>query len=236
MNPTESGVPKHIGIILDGNRRLARRVMMKPWKGHEWGAKKVEQLFDWALELGIKELTLYAFSVENFNRPKIEFDYLIALFKKEFTRMLTDERLDKYKIKVNFIGRLWKFDEELQNILQLIMDKTKFNSDHIVNFALAYGGQQEVIDATKKIAEQVKSGELTIDEINKETFSDALWLKSEPELIIRTGGDLRTSNFLNFQSAYSEWIFLKKHWPEFEKEDLIAAVEEYNRRERRMGR
>ena len=228
-------VPKHIGIILDGNRRLAKKLMVKPWKGHEWGAKKVEKVIEWGNDLGISELTLYALSIENFNRPEIEFNYLMKLFKKEFKRLKNDHQLKNKEIRINFIGRLWMLDEELQEILNDISNKTKNNSKFIVNFAIAYGGRQEVVDATIKIAEQVKSGELDISKINEETFSNSLWSSSEPDLIIRTGGEIRTSNFLNFQSAYSEWIFLEKSWPEFEKEDFISAINEYTSREIRKG-
>ena len=126
-------------------------------------------------------------------------------------------------------------DDELQQILFNLSEKTKNNSKLIVNFAMAYGGRQEVVDATIKIVEQVKSGKLDISEINEETFSNNLWSSSEPNLIIRTGGENRTSNFLNFQAAYSEWIFLEKSWPEFEKEDFISAINEYTSREIRKG-
>lgn len=229
-------VPKHIGIILDGNRRLAKKLMMKPWKGHEWGAKKVEKIMEWGTELGISELTLYTLSLENFNRPETEFNYLMNLFKKEFKRLSKDHQLQEKEIRINFIGRLWMFDEELQQILNEISNKTKNNSKFTVNFAIAYGGRQEVIDATIKIAEQVKSGKLDISKINEEIFLNNLWSSSEPELIIRTGGEKRTSNFLNFQAAYSEWIFLDKHWPEFEKKDLVSAINEFSDRKIRRGR
>lgn len=233
---TTSQVPKHIGIILDGNRRFSKRLMMKPWKGHEWGAQKVEKLFDWCKEIGIKELTLYTFSVENFNRPKEEFDYLMEIFRKEFERLKDDPRLDANKIRINVIGRTWMFPKDIQEKIKDVMEKTKNNDQYIINFAMAYGGRTEVIDATKKIAEQVKKGELDIDSINEETFSKNLYFKDEPEMIIRTGGEKRTSNFLIWQGSYSEWIFLDKMWPEFEKEDLLEAIKEYHSRERRFGK
>ena len=236
MKVSENKVPKHVGIILDGNRRFSRRLMIKPWKGHEWGAKKVEKLFEWCRDLGIKELTLYSFSVQNFNRPKAEFDYLINLFKQEFTKLLNDERLSKYKIQVNFIGRLWMFPKDLQCLYYRIMEKTKNYHNYQLNFAMAYGGREEVIDAIKKIAEQIKNGELDIDQINEETFSRNLYLNDEPDLIIRTGGEKRTSNFLIWQSHYSEWIFFEKMWPEFEKEDLIKAIDDFSKRKRRFGK
>lgn len=229
-------VPKHIGIILDGNRRFSKKLMLKPWMGHEWGAKKVEQLVDWCKEYDVKELTLYCFSIQNFNRPKKEFDYLMDLFKKEFDRFKDDKRLHDSKIRINIIGRLYMFPKDVQEKANEIMERTKDYNNHIINLAFGYGGREEVIDATVKIAKLVKEGRLNIDEINEETFSKNLYFSSEPDLIIRTGGDRRTSNFLIWQSNYSEWLFLEKTWPEFEKEDLKAAIEEFQNRERRFGK
>tara|TARA_Y100000034_G_scaffold129475_1_gene186012 strand:+ start:605 stop:1312 length:708 start_codon:yes stop_codon:yes gene_type:complete len=230
-------VPKHVGLILDGNRRFAKRLMMKPWKGHEWGSQKTEKIFEWALEYGVKELTLYTLSVQNFySRPKDEFNFLIKLFKKEGNELKNDERLFKHKIKINFIGRIHMFDEELQGMMKEIMDKTRNHDNLIVNFAMAYGGQEEVIDAVRRIAEQVKENKLDVDKINEEVFENNLYMKSSPELIIRTGGERRTSNFLNYQASYSEWIFLGKLWPEFDKQDFVECLQEYSERSRRFGR
>lgn len=229
-------VPKHIGIILDGNRRFSKRLMMKPWKGHEWGARKVEKLFEWCVELGIKELTLYAFSMQNINRPKEEFDYLMKIFHDEFSKLVDDERLEKYGIRINFIGRIHLFPAEVQEKMKLLMEKTKDFDKHVINFAMAYGGREEVVDAVKKVATGVKNGELDVDDINEEVFGKNLYMESEPDLIIRTGGDRRTSNFLIWQSNYSEWAFVEKLWPEFEKEDFIRCIEDYNSRERRFGK
>src|SRR3989344_1496072 len=230
-------VPKHIGIVLDGNRRFAKKLMMKPWKGHEWGAGKLEKLIEWAVEYKIRELTLYTLSVQNFfSRPKEELSYLIDLFKKETRKLQSDERIKEYKIRINFIGRLNLFDDELHGLMKNVMEKTRNNNNLIINFAMAYGGQEEVIDAVKKISEQVKKGNLDIDKINEESFKDFLYMKDSPELIIRTGGEKRTSNFLPYQGAYSEWIFLDKMWPEFEKEDFVECIKEYSGRQRRFGR
>ena len=157
------------------------------------------------------------------------------LFHKEFVKIKDDERLAKYKIRLNFIGRLNLFPQKLQDVMKMLMEKTKNNANYIVNFAMAYGGQDEIVDATKKIAEQVKEGKLNIDQINKEIFANALYIKSEPDIVIRTGGEKRTSNFLPFQTAYSEWIYLEKMWPEFEKEDFEKCIEEYQQRQRRFG-
>ena len=236
MIPSNNSVPKHIGLILDGNRRFAKRLMMKPWKGHEWGAKKIRELFEWCKEIGIHELTLYCFSYENFNRPKEEFDYLMDLFRKEFDKLKEDEQIHKNRIRINIIGRLSLFPKDIQEKMHHIMEKTKDYDNYVINFAMAYSGKQEIIDATKKIAEQIKEGKLDIDEINEELFANNLYIKDEPQLIIRTGGERRTSNFLNFQSAYSEWCYLEKLWPEFDKSDFIACIEDYKKRERRFGR
>lgn len=236
MKPTNNKVPKHLAIILDGNRRFAKRLMMKPFKGHEWGAKKIEKLLDWCKEFKIKELTLYAFSVENFNRPKEEFNYLMNVFKKEFDRLKSDERLEKEKIKINFIGRIKMFPKEIQEKMSQLMEKTKDNNKFLINFAMAYGGRQEIIDGVKELAAYVKHRNMDVYKINEKMFSNFLYMKDEPDLIIRTGGEKRMSNFLMWQSPYSELIFLEKMWPEFDKKDFIQCIEEYNRRERRFGR
>lgn len=236
MEPTTNKVPKHIGIVLYGNRRFAKRLMLKPWKGHEWGYDKVKKVFDWMRELSIKEVTFYAFSVENFNRPKEEFDYLMKLFLKAYEETLQDERIHRYKVKINFIGRLYMFPKEVQESMKKLATATKDYDDYIINFAMGYGGRQEVIDAAKKIAEQIKQGKLALDQINEESFSKCLYTDHEPDLIIRTGGAHRTSNFMIWQSNYSEWLFLDKFWPEFEKEDLIKAIADYSQRERRFGK
>lgn len=219
----------HIGIILDGNRRFARRLMKVPWKGHEYGAEKVEKLLDWGKELDIKEFTLYALSLENFNRPKKEFDYLISLFKREFSKFLDDSRIDEFKIKIRFIGKKDLFDKDMQSLMNALEKKTKNYSNYVVNFAIGYGGRQEIIEAVNKI---VKGRRV----VNEETFSKFLWLQDEPDLIIRTGGEKRISNFLLWQGAYSEFIFLSKMWPEFTKSDLKKALKEFSNRKRRFGK
>lgn len=236
MKPLNSPVPKHIGVVLDGNRRFAKKLMMKPWKGHEWGARKVEKLLEWAEEIGVKELTLYSFSIQNMNRPKEEFDYLMQLFMKEFKQLKNDPRLEKEGIRVNIIGRIHLFPEDVHNIMKEIMEQTKDNDKFILNFAMAYGGREEVIDAVIKLSQDVKDGKVDVDKINEEIFENYLYTVDEPDLIIRTGGDNRTSNFLIWQSNYSEWFFLEKTWPEFEKEDFVKVVEEFQSRERRFGR
>ncbi len=232
-------VPKHVGIIMDGNRRFAKRLMLKPWRGHEWGAKKVKEILQWCRELGVKEITLYTFSLENFNRPKEEFDYIMDLFMKEFTALDTPENLAqvaKDGLRINVIGRLWMLPERVQAAVAKIMDATKNNKGYVVNFAMAYGGRAEVIDATKKIAEAVKNGALSVDQINEDVFRKGLYTESEPDLVIRTGGEHRTSGFMLWQSWYAELYFIDDYFPDLKKEQLAEAIQSYEQRERRFGK
>ncbi|MDO8528554.1 MAG: polyprenyl diphosphate synthase [Nanoarchaeota archaeon] len=219
----------HIAIIIDGNRRFAKKILKEPWKGHESGAERVEKLFDWCDELNVKQLTLYALSIENLKRSEKEVAYLMKIFDKELRKLKEDKRLEERKIKIKFIGQRELLGKDLQNLMKEIEEKTKNNDKFFITFAVAYGGRQEIIDAVKKIISENK-------EINEENFQDYLWMPDSPDFIIRTGGEKRTSNFLPWQSVYSEWIFLDKLWPEFEKQDLIEAIEEFNKRERRFGK
>ena len=232
----EKNYPHHIAIILDGNRRFAKRLNLDPWKGHEWGRKKFEKLVDWCKEFNIKELTLYTFSVQNFNRPKKEFNFLMDLFRDAAKKLLKDPRVDEMGMKIRYIGRLEMFPKDIQDLMQEIEEKTKNNNKYFLNFAMGYGGKEEITDAIKSIAQKISSGELKAKDINEKIIEENLYLASEPDLIIRTGGEKRTSNFLMWQSSYSEWIFLDKAWPEFEKEDFKECIEEYSKRERRMGK
>ena len=227
-------LPRHIGIILDGNRRFAKRLMKSPEKGHEWGYKKVKELINWCIEFKIKELTLYTFSLENFNRPKREFNYLMNLFKKAFSKLRKEKNINKIKIK--FIGKTSLFPENLQKEMFRLEEKTKNHKKFRLNFAMAYTGRVEILDAVKKIAEAVKYSDMDIKEINEKTFAENLYLNSEPDLVIRTS-ESRLSGFLTWQSVYSELIFLPKIlWPEFTKELFIGCLEEYSNRQRRFGK
>jgi len=232
-------VPKHIGVILDGNRRFAKRLMVKPWQGHEWGARKFREFLDWCFETGVDEVTAYVFSIQNFNRPKQEFEYIMKVFKEEVSDLLKPEnlkKLNKEGTKINFIGRNWMLPKELQELQQNVMKATAQNDKKQINFAMAYGGREEIIDAVKRIAEDVKNGKLDVEKINEELFGKELSLASEPDVIIRTGGEKRTSNFLPWQSTYSEFIFIDKMWPELTKADFLECIHEYENRERRFGK
>lgn len=234
-------VPKHVAVIMDGNRRFSKRLMAKPWKGHEWGAEKVLDFLTWCREAGVSEVTLYAFSVQNFERTAEEFSALMDLFVASFEKLKT--RYDAKKpgdvvagARIVFIGRLAMFPPRVQAIMQELMETSRSNTAFRVNIAMGYGGREEVIDAVKRIGEQVAAGTLDVEDINNDVFENALYMDSEPDLVIRTGGERRTSNFLLWQAHYSEWVFLEKLWPEFEKEDFLTAVASYSARERRFGK
>lgn len=222
--------PVHVGIILDGNRRFAKKKKIHPFDGHKYGVETVWNLFNWAKELGIKEISLYAFSTENFRRDKKEVEYLMNIFLNEFDKLLKSGKLEKEKIKIRFIGRLHMFDDKLHTKMEELMDYTKGFDDFTANFCMAYGGRAEIVDSVNKL---IKQG---VKEVDENMIFDNLYLSSEPNLIIRTS-EQRLSNFLMWQGAYSEIIFLPdKLWPEFTKQDLVACVEEFKRRKRRFGK
>ena len=236
MELASSRIPEHVGIILDGNRRFAKRLMLKPWKGHEFWAEKVKKLLEWSKDVGVKELTLYAFSYENFSRPKKEFEYLMDLFRKEFDDLIDDKDIHKDKIKISFIGRLHLFPKDIQEKMYRLMDKTKNYSKYMVNLAMAYGGRAEIVDAVKRIGEKIKKGDLDVKSINEKMFNDNLYMGDDADLIIRTGGEKRTSGFLPWQGAYAELVFVDKLFPEFEKEDFLQCIKEFQGRKRRFGK
>lgn len=232
----EINFPKHIGIILDGNRRFAKKLMLKPWQGHELGAKKLEKVLDWCKEYDIQELTLYILSIENFNRPKKEFDYLMKLFRETFTKYSEDQRLITEGIRIKFGGKTHLLPEDVQTAIKTLEEKTKNNSKHIINFAIAYGGRDEIVNAARNISKDVENNKIKPSDVTKELFEDYLYIQGEPDFIIRTGGDKRSSNFLCYQSAYSEWFYLEKSWPEFEKEDFEQCINEFTQRKRTFGK
>ncbi|MEE9323301.1 MAG: polyprenyl diphosphate synthase [Candidatus Aenigmarchaeota archaeon] len=234
-------VPEHVGIIPDGNRRLAKRLIKKPWKGHEWGLEKIKNILEWCKELGINVMTFYVMSLENLDkRPKKELDFIFALAGKEIENMLEDKDhvVHKNKVKVSFFGKLDLLPEDLQENIRKVTEMTKNYSNYFLNLAIAYGGRQEIIDASKSIAYDVSKGIVNPEKINESLLRSYFWTNgfSDPDMVIRTGGEKRLSNFLPFQSTYSELIFLDKLWPELEKEDFFKAVKEFGERQRRFGK
>jgi len=231
--------PEHIAIILDGNRRWASGKALEPWFGHEKGAEKVEQLLDWCLKLGVKSITLYAFSTENFFRSRSEIEEIMRISTEEFQKILTDERIHRNKVCVKIIGRVNLLPKALQELIMKVEEATQDYDEHFLNIAFAYGGRAEIVDAARKIAEKVHGGELNPGKIDEKVFESFLYTshmsKQDPDLIIRTSGEERLSGFLLWQSAYSELCFLDVYWPDFRLIDLLRAVRTFQRRKRRFG-
>jgi tritrans,polycis-undecaprenyl-diphosphate synthase [geranylgeranyl-diphosphate specific] len=211
--------PEHIAIILDGNRRWASEKVMNPWLGHEKGADKVEQLLDWCLELDVKSITLYAFSTENFQRSGEEVDEIMRIAQERFQKLLTDRRIHGDKIRVKVIGRVALLPKDFQQLISDVEKSTQDYDQHFLNFAFAYGGRAEIVDAARRIAEEVHEGKLDPAKVDEKTFEQHLYTshmsKQDPDLIIRTSGEERLSGFLLWQSAYSELCFLDVYWPDF---------------------
>ncbi|MEM1569298.1 MAG: polyprenyl diphosphate synthase [Candidatus Bathyarchaeia archaeon] len=233
-------IPSHVGIILDGNRRWAYKHGYPPWLGHKFGAEKVEEVLKWCLNLGVKTVTLYAFSTENFKRPQREIEELFKLFQEKLVKLLSVREIHDYHVKVKFIGALELLPEELKELIDEIESKTANYEERWLNIALAYGGRREIVDAVRKIAKLVETGSLKPEEIDEELLQKFLYTaylpNPEPDLIIRTSGEERLSGFLLWQSAYSELCFLEVYWPEFREIDLLRAIRVYQSRQRRFGR
>jgi tritrans,polycis-undecaprenyl-diphosphate synthase [geranylgeranyl-diphosphate specific] len=230
---------EHIAIILDGNRRWASENDLNPWLGHKKGAETVEQLLEWCDKLNVKIVTLYTFSTENFRRSPEEVEEIMRIAEEKFRSLLTNERIHRNKVHVKVIGRVNLLPESLQ---QLIADVEKATADYdkqFLNFAFAYGGRAEILDAAKTIAEKVKNGELELDDVDESTFEKYLDTapmdKQDPDLILRTSGEERLSGFLLWQSAYSELCFLDVYWPDFRLIDLLRTIRTFQKRKRRYG-
>jgi tritrans,polycis-undecaprenyl-diphosphate synthase [geranylgeranyl-diphosphate specific] len=236
---TKNGVkPEHIAIILDGNRRWANEQEINPWLGHRQGAETVERLLDWLQMLNVKFVTLYTFSTENFNRPSAEVEEIMRIAELKFQKLLTDERIRRNRVHVKVIGRVNLLPESLQNIIAEVEKATADYDNQFLNFAFAYGGRAEIVDAAKTIAQKVKDGELKIDDVDEETFEQFLYtshMPKDPDMIIRTSGEERLSGFLLWQSAYSELLFLDVYWPDFRLIDLMRAIRTFQNRKRRFG-
>jgi tritrans,polycis-undecaprenyl-diphosphate synthase [geranylgeranyl-diphosphate specific] len=232
--------PKHIGLILDGNRRWAREKSLPTKLGHYFGAENAKNLLEWCYKLGIESVTVFAFSTENFNRPKEEVDELFAIIEEKLRELLQDERIHKYRVRVKGIGKMDLLPQSIRSLLSDIERNTADYNQHFLNIALAYGGRSEIVDAVKKICEEVKAGRLDPSTISAETIEQHLYTSHlphpDPDLIIRTSGEERLSGFLLWQSAYSELVFLDIFWPEFRKIDLMRAIRIYQQRDRRFGR
>ena len=233
-------MPEHIGIILDGNRRWATEKALNSTAGHWAGAKVGEEVLDWCLEYGIKTLTLYTFSTENFSGPSEEVNSILKIVEEETRKLGRDSRLHSQEVRVKAIGRTDLLPETLQDVFKRLEDETSMYDRHFLNLAIAYTGRAEIVDATKKIVEDVHQGNLSPQQIDEDTFHKYLYTahlpNPNPDLVIRTSGEERLSGFLLWQSAYSELVFEDVYWPEFRKIDFLRAIRLYQRRHRRFGR
>lgn len=231
-------IPKHVAIIMDGNRRFARELGLSMEKGHEYGKEKIKEILEWCFELKIKNLTLYAFSIENFERGKNEVSALMSLCKDELEIALKNSRIHNNKIKINIIGNLDSLPKKIKQSAIYIMKETKNYNNYILNIALAYGGREELIHAIKNIAKDVKNNNLKINEITTSKVSSYLYTTGipDPDLILRTSGEERISNFLLWQLAYSELYFSDVYWPAFRKRDFLKAIRTFQQRKRRFGK
>ncbi len=231
--------PKHLGVILDGNRRWGSEHSISIHSAHQFGADKVEDLLGWCLDIDIKTITIYSFSIENFHRSPQEVNNLVSLFNERLNKLLCDERIHRNKVQIRAIGRLNLLPDSTQKLIKKVEEATKDYDNHYLNIALAYGGRAEIIDAIKKIVHEVETGNLRIAHIDEDIVENHLYTahlpQSEPDLIIRTSGEERLSGFLLWQGAYSELFFIDVYWPDFRRIDLWRAVRTYQQRERRHG-
>lgn len=231
-------VPKHIGIIMDGNRRYAKEFLDADIdEGHRLGEKKIENVMDWCLELGIRYITLYAFSSENFKRDEDEVSFLMDLAESSFYKMADNPKIHKNHVAIRAIGDLAALPEGVRKAIDYAYEKTKDYSDFVINICLAYGGRQEIVQAVKEIASKVESGNLSVEEITEQVISSHMYTGNlpDPDLILRTSGEVRISNFLLWQLAYSELYFTDIYWPGFRRIDLLRAIRSYQQRKRRYG-
>ena len=228
----EDNIPKHVAVVLDGNRRYAKKLLIPQLMGHEKGFNKIKDLLNWCLDIGVKELTLYCFSTENFNRDKKEVDYLFNLFRKKIDIFKEDDVIVDNKVKITFAGRLSMFPEDMQEKMKEVMEKTKDHEEYKLNLALAYGAKSEIVDAVKKIV----SDNIKPEDVNEGIITERLYLSDDVDLFIRPGGEKRLSNFLLWQASYAELYFSDKLWPEFSKEDFLDAIEWFKERKRRFGK
>ncbi|MDD5173682.1 MAG: isoprenyl transferase [Candidatus Omnitrophica bacterium] len=228
-------VPVHVAVIMDGNGRWASQRNLPRIAGHSAGAKSVEEVIKAAKESGVKILTLYAFSTENWKRPKYEVDALFKLLENYIDSQT--EILIKNDIRLSAIGRIEGLPDTVQRKLKSVMDKTMSGSSLLLNLALNYGARSEIVDAVRAVSKDCVAGKADPDRIDEKDFSGYLYTKNlpDPDLLIRTSGEMRLSNFLLWQLSYSEIYISKKMWPDFKKDDFIEALNEYRNRQRRYG-
>ena len=235
MDFNKEDLPKHIAIIMDGNRRWAKAKGLPISLGHKQGAETLEKIVRYANKIGLEYLTVYAFSTENWKRTQDEVKSLMLLLQGYIDKY--SKIADSENIKVQFLGDLTAFTPKMQKGIEDCKNRTKNNTGVTFNIALNYGGRLELTEAVKKIAGKVKNGECEIEDIDENMISQNLYTSGmpDPDLLIRTSGEMRTSNFLPWQLVYSEFLFIEKNWPDFSEEDLDNAIIEYQKRTRKFG-
>ena len=228
-------IPKHVGIIMDGNGRWAKKRKMPRTFGHREGTQRVIEIVEAAYKINIKSLTLYAFSTENWKRPDEEISKLMDLLAYYIKNQL--EKIKKNNIRINVLGDYKAFPDKIVRLIETALQETKSNDKMILNIGLNYGGQSEIVRASKLICEDVIAGKLSLDDINVESFKDYLYTREQEELdlLIRPSGELRVSNFLLYQLAYSEFYFSNILWPDFHEEEFYKAIYDFQKRNRRYG-
>lgn len=232
----ERRIPEHIAIILDGNRRWAKQRGLPSLQGHTEGANNLEKIASYCNKIGVKYLTVYAFSTENWKRSEEEVGYLMKLFEKYLADFET--KFKDSTARIRLAGGIERLPEKLQEGVRRIEEKTKNNTGLTLNLCINYGGRDEIVNATKILAEQVKNGEIATEDITEELFAKYLRTKDapDPDLMIRAGGEQRLSGFLLWQTSYSELYFADPMWPDFNEEELEKAIDEFNSRKRRFGK
>ncbi len=235
MKFNKENMPKHIAIIMDGNRRWAKAKGKPAAFGHKAGAKTLENIVRYANKIGLKYITVYAFSTENWKRAEDEVNALMMLLQNYLDEY--SKRADSENIRVKILGDITVLSQGMQKSIVNCMERTQNNTGVTFNIALNYGGRDEIIKAIKNIAKQVQDEEIDIEKINEETISNNLYTagQPDPDLLIRTSGEIRLSNFLPWQLVYSEFLFIDKNWPDFTEEDLDNAIVEYQKRTRKFG-
>lgn len=231
-------IPHHVGVIMDGNRRFAKVLgLADVGLGHVAGQERLETVLDWCLELDIKVLTVYAFSTENFERADPERELLMELFEHNFRKMAKDPRVHKNKIQVRVIGALDLLPEGVRGAAQEVMEATADYDGYHFNVAVAYGGRQEIVDAVRSVARDVRDGKLDADAVSEDSIRERLYVPDlpDPDFLIRTSGEERISNFLLWQIAYSELYFADVNWPDLDRWRFMRAIEAYQQRQRRYG-
>lgn len=232
-------MPRHIAIIMDGNRRYAEEVLgAEPKEGHKLGRQKLDEVLHWCLELDIHVLTVYAFSTENFNRGQDEVDYLMELLEQSLYEFADDPEVHSHRVSINVIGDVTMLPDGVVKAMEYAKERTSGYKDNFLNMAIAYSGRQDITNAIRRIAKDVLDGAITVDDIDESMVSNYISTTGlpDPDLVLRTSGEVRISNFLLWQMAYSELYFADVYWPGFRHIDFLRAIRTFQQRKRRFGK